>query len=86
MITSTFALKPKTKLKLLPRAELFHRRIYNFFQNYQNTPTLHCKFLAINKNKHIIHILSFNLIARHLRCHTPCPSFMPPVGASPSPP
>ena len=77
MITSTFALKPKTKLKLLPRAELFHRRIYNFFKITK---------IAINKNKHIIHILSFNLIARHLRCHTPCPSCVPPVGASPSPP
>ena len=30
MITSIFALKPKTKLKLLPRLELLHRRIYNF--------------------------------------------------------
>ena len=30
MITSIFALKPKTKLKLLPRSELLHRRIYNF--------------------------------------------------------
>ena len=30
MISSIFALKPKTKLKLLPRLELLHRRIYNF--------------------------------------------------------